>query len=253
MNIFSTTLKEIFNDLPGLGSKQDMSESYIEMLDILTTLRDSGDEMCVKFLGDDTSYPSVVTAINAKHRVMVIDNAIPASPTNFQRGRPLVMTTMKQGREIVFNSEFIEPLVPDYSLGYQVSIPKVLGSELPRGALRLILDDLQEKVLVTLHGGGKSPIDGVVKNISRSGLGLKTYTEVPDTIENGSETVACKIVLKDEAEINCSMEIRNVQRVSNGKSANFIGGRMFDISRHDNNLLRNFITQLQYQHLESMI
>ena len=57
-----------------------MQESYIEVLDVLTKLRDFRDEVTVSFEGDQNSYKSMVMALNARHRVMVIENSLPCAP-----------------------------------------------------------------------------------------------------------------------------------------------------------------------------
>ena len=222
------------------------------MLDILTNLRDSESEVMVRYQNDDTDYASKITAVNAKHRIMVINDSYPNASSSLYRGRPLTISTEKQGRQIQFNSEFIEPLTPDFSLGYQVSIPEALGAQLQRGAFRVMLEDLQKKVLVTLKDTQNQPIDGIARNLSRSGIGMATQAELSGKTFDTAHALDCNIVLMDEKEISCKMEVRNVQTKANGATTTLIGGRMFDLAKRDENLLRRFISELQVQHIEAL-
>lgn len=243
-------MNEFLTRLMSFALKSGMTESYIEVLDILKNLRDAQSEVYVRFQGDNALYPSKVTALNAKHKIMVVENAAPTVPANLMPGRPLTITTQKQGREIILASRFLEPLTPDFSLGYQVSIPQALGAQLPRGAFRVMLDNLSNQVSVRLQGDDSTAIEGVARNISNSGLGLKTYGDIPVPLTQRSQVVDCRIQLQKEAEIGCKMEIRNVQAAGNGKPTTFIGGRMLDLSRRDASLLKEFIAELKRQHFE---
>jgi len=51
-----------------------MSESYAEVIEVLTSLRDSHSEIAVGFAGDNSFYPSIVTAVSSRHPVMTIRN-----------------------------------------------------------------------------------------------------------------------------------------------------------------------------------
>lgn len=228
-----------------------MTESYIEVLDILTYLRNTSGEVSVSFQGDDSTYPSIITALNAKHQIMVLDSQMPDTSIHLTRGTPITVRAEKQGREFTFNSKFLEPLASDFSLGYQLSIPSALGTAHPREAFRVLLDEIRDKVRITLHDAHKQPIDGIVRNISRSGLGMKTYAELPNTLAKESQIVDCNILLQETNEISCKMEIKNVTSKENGQNATFIGGRMLDVNQQDTNMLISFIKQLQQQHIQS--
>ncbi|MBT8145746.1 MAG: hypothetical protein KJN90_02780, partial [Gammaproteobacteria bacterium] len=141
-----------------------MSESYAEVIEVLTSLRDNHSSIAVGFAGDNNFYPSVVTAVSAKHRVMTIRNSIPASPAALVKDNPVTIKAQKQGRELIFESRFIEPLVADFSLGYQVTIPEQIGTEQPRQAFRILLDEIRNRVRITLQGPENQEINGTVRN-----------------------------------------------------------------------------------------
>ena len=54
-----------------------MSESYIEVVDVLTHLRNEASELSVTFEGDKVSYSTTVTAMNARHRILMLGSYPP--------------------------------------------------------------------------------------------------------------------------------------------------------------------------------
>lgn len=245
---------DLLNRFRWFGFSPIKTEALIEVVDVLTTIKESRSEVSVLFDGAEESYHSTIAAINARHRVLVIDSA-PSDliiPT-LSRGRELTVSSPEQGPQFKFKTRFLESFLPDPSMGYQVEMPSILGMEHSRGAFRVLLDDLRHKVGITLLQPSLEPITGVVENISRSGLGMKTRYALPGTLKGESTMVDCHIDLQDAAEINCKMEIRNVRHESNGDSNTYVGGRMLDISRRDSNLLTEFIEHLQNQQLKAII
>ena len=228
-----------------------MSESYIEVLDVLHYLRDSSGEVSMRVQGDDTAYPGIITALNAKHRVMVVDSQFESERVRLHRGKPVILRADNQGREITFQSKFIESLVPNLNIGYQMQIPKSLGTPQPREAFRVFLDGIRNKIDVTLVGTENQPIAGVVRNLSRVGLGMNTQAELPSALEGKSRVVDCNMRLQEEDEINCKIEIRNVKSLKNGSPHTFIGARMLEMSRRDGKLLADYISRLQREYVES--
>lgn len=230
-----------------------MSESYAEVIEVLTSLRDSHSEIAVGFAGDTNFYPSIVTAVSARHHVMTIRNSVPASPAALIKDNPVTIKAQKQGRELIFESRFIEPLVADFSLGYEVTIPDRIGTEQPREAFRILLDEIRNRVRITLQGPENQEISGTVRNISQLGVGMKTESELPRFLNQyflgDSQTVGCNIELDSNREISCKMEIRNVHAVSSDSHATLIGGRITDLDQSDSSLLASFVAQLKREHL----
>ncbi len=245
---------DIIQKLKMLGSGGKLSESYIEVIDILTMLRDTSSPVSVNLEGMEQPFESYLTALNTKHKVMVIDAAKDTIPAEYMtKGRGIVLSTTSHGREICFRSQFLEPFVPDLSLGHLIEMPKVLGTEQPRGAFRVLLDELRHHVAITLMDERDHLVNGVVKNISKSGVGLQTCSELPGELATRTRTVSCKIALEDEAEISCRMEICNIQNHSNnGSTGSYVGGRMFDFSQEDSNILTSFIGNLKNQHMQAL-
>ena len=234
-----------------------MSESYAEVIEVLCNLRDDHSEIAVGFAGDSNFYPSNITAVSAKHHIMTIKNSIPASPAALVKDNPVTIKVQKQGRVLIFESRFIEPLVADFSLGYQVTIPDRIGTETPREAFRVLLDEIRNRVRITLLGPENQEIKGTVKDISQLGVGMKTESELPRFLNQyllgNNQTVDCNIKLDKEKEISCKMEIRNVHGVSSAPHthATLIGGRIMDLNKKDSNLLADFVAQLKQDHLNA--
>ncbi len=241
--------------LQNLVRGESVSDSYAEVIEILTSLRDNRSEIAVQFAGDSHFYPSLVTAVSSQHRVMTIKDSIPAAPSALVKDNPIIIMAQKQGRELIFESRFIEPLAADVSLGYQVTIPEKLGTARPRQAFRVLLDEIRNRVRITLQGPEHQEIDGTVRDISRLGVGMKTETELPRFLSQyflgGSQTVGCEIELDREKRILCKMEIRNVHAVSSDRHATLIGGRILDLNQRDSNLLASFVASLKREKLRA--
>lgn len=245
----------VFEVIQHLLRGESVSDSYAEVIEILTTLRDSRSDIAVQFAGDNHFYPSRVTALSPQHRVMTIKDSIPAAPSALVKENPVTIKAAMQGRELVFESRFIEPLAPDLSLGYQVTIPEKLGTATPRQAFRVLLDDIRNRVRITLQGPENQEISGTVRDISRLGIGVKTESELPRFVSQGffggDQTVGCQIELDRQKKISCRMEIRNVHAVSSDTHATLIGGRILEITQKDNNLLANFVARLKRDQLRA--
>ena len=143
--------------------------------------------------------------------------------------------------------------MPDMNMGYQIEMPEFLGTEQPRGAFRVMLDEMRERVSITLRDTQDHQIEGVVKNISRSGVGMKTNDNFSAALKESSGSLDCLINLHEADQIACKMEIRNVQQRGNGAPETYVGGRMIDISRKDSGRLLDFIEQMQTMRLKAMI
>lgn len=247
-------MNSLLDKLKLLRFRPESTEALIEVVDIITTLRETSADVSVIFDGTDTGFKSCVRAINARHRVMVIDPAPPEIALNsLKKGLPLTLNTTTHGREISFRSRFLEPFMPGMDMGYQIEMPSFLGSEQPRGAFRVLLDEMRLRVGISLVGINNHTIDGVVQNISKSGVGMRTENVFAESLQETGDKVNCLIALDGKEEISCKMEIRNVRHQGNGDSSTFVGGRMLDISKRDSNLLTEFIENLQEQMLESMV
>ena len=247
-------MRNFLNKINWFGNKLVKTESLIEVVDVLSQLRDAKSEVSVQFDGADEGYSSQIFGINARHRIMVVDSApLELEPEVLRRGMPLTVTSDVKGREFRFQSSFLEPFLPDPRMGYQIEMPTVLGMAHARGAFRVLLDELRYKVGITLLMPTSDEIKGTVENISRSGVGMKTKYQLGEGLKGESSQVECYIALKDSEEINCRMEIRNVREQNSGSHNTYVGGKMVDISRRDFNILEDFIASLQEQQLKAMI
>jgi len=230
----------------------ETTAAFIEVVDALTALRDSASPVTVTATGVP-SFRSKITALNAKHRVLVIDPPSNQSDKKLLwRGQPLTFATTTHERKIVFNSQFLEPLAPDINMGLQIAMPWSLDAEQSRGALRVLLCELQQSVQVMLLPSTNQPIRGKVTNISRLGLGLKTDSELPSYLKQGDNMVDCEIALSEAHNISCKVEIRNVRK-SNGSLDTYVGGRLLGVSRHDYDRLSDFIERLQKTKLNALV
>jgi len=244
----------ILNNLMLLRSRSGSADAFIEVVDMLTTHRDSCAEYSVLFDGADTGFKSSVQAINARKRVMVIESPGPEiAVSSIRAGQPLTLTTVTHGREMSFRSRYLEPFMPALEIGYQIEMPKVLGTAHPRDALRLMLDELRPNMGISLIDKYNRAVNGVVKNISKTGVGMHTENVDAGSLQDSGGTVNCLIDLQDSKEISCKMNIKNVQQQVNGKSSTYVGGRMSDISRKDSDVLTKFIEDLKDQMLESIV
>jgi len=222
-----------------------VSESYAELIDLLTNVMAAGTSIKIVFTDASYTYQSKITAVNAKHRVMLTESGDTITPFFPKPGRPALIVFNIQSREIQLHTKFIDYLAPDSNLGIEFSIPDTFVAKRPREAFRLFLDEFNDKVKVRMIGAEKFLLDGIVKNISRLGLGVKTDAQIQN-LDN--QVVTCKMFLDAESEVECKMEIRNVRQLSNSDvngAGTFIGGRILSIEGLDNKVFSNFLANLR--------
>lgn len=251
----ASLISELLARLRRLLEGRTISESYAEVVDMLTNLRDTRTVVAVNFDGEPKFYPSRVTAVNARHHVMTISNSMPLAPAALQKDRSVTIKAQRQGRELVFHSRFLEPLLPDHSFGYQVTIPAEMVADQPRHAFRVMLDEFRERAKVTLRGPDDQCIEGVVNDISREGVGLRTHADLPRFLTRyfmgEDQKVKCDIELDSHTRISCELEIRNVHNKPGTDHATFIGGRMSGLDASATRTLVGFVSRLQQQHLRA--
>lgn len=244
---------KLLNKLRRLHHLGKMDDAFIEVVELLTKFRDSGTELSVTARDPLLEFKSVVRATSPRHRVMVIDTPECDSPVcSLQKGQAMTIAASSDGREIKFQSRFIEPFLPNPEFGLQLEMPHFLGVKQQRGAFRVFLEEFGQHVAITLLDRKDHRIDGVVRNISISGVGMKTQYQLPDEISDLHENLGCVIQLDDDS-IECQMEVRNIAHRSNGQEATYVGGRMLDVNRRDANKLEDFIQYLIEQRVQTLL
>lgn len=90
---------------------------------MLTSLRDAGTRVTVKFQDDSGCYDCKIMALSAKHHVIVIDKFQPAVPAQLlTRGNALTIEAVQEGRKITLDSQFLEPLTEYRHSGYLLKV-----------------------------------------------------------------------------------------------------------------------------------
>ena len=101
----------------GLGAKISVHSACL--FGILTSLRDAGTRVTVKFHGDSGCYDCMITALSAKNHLIVIDKFQPAVPTQLlTRGNAMTIEAIKDGRKFTLESQFLEPIAAYRDSGY---------------------------------------------------------------------------------------------------------------------------------------
>lgn len=247
-------MNTVLRRLMMLGRKLRFSESMIEVADILDVLMERGADLEARVYNSDLTFPTNVTALDTRHRIIVINPPDSKIVTEeLQTGQLISLATVGRGRPIHFQSKYMEPLLPDPEYGLQLEMPSFLGTKQPRGSFRIFLDELGQKVGIVLHDERDRLINGTVRNISRSGVSMRTVNDLPENLSGSAHKFGCQLQLDESEEINCNIEVRNVHKMTNGEEVAFVGGRMTDLSRRDANRLTDFIEYLQQQRLESLM
>lgn len=116
-------MTNLMHKLGKLASGITTTGSYDDVAKVLANLKDTGNKVAVKFQGDSTSYCSSVSAFNAKHKVFVLDKMQPpAPPSAFRKGRTVTVTAGNHGQAIELESKYLEPLVANQDMGYQMKV-----------------------------------------------------------------------------------------------------------------------------------
>lgn len=116
-------MTNLIHKLNQLASGITTTSSYDDVAEVLAKLKGSGTKVSIKFQGDSTSYSSSVSAFNAKHKVFVLDSMRPAVPSSvFRKGRTVTVTASHNGQAIELESKYLEPLVANQDMGYQMKV-----------------------------------------------------------------------------------------------------------------------------------
>lgn len=105
------------------GIKNRITTPYTSLHEYVATLKDAGTRVTIKFHGDLDSYDCNITALNANHQVVVIDNLQPTIPSQLLTlGKTLTIETERGGRKVSLNSQFLGPLIEYGDFGYMLKI-----------------------------------------------------------------------------------------------------------------------------------
>jgi hypothetical protein len=145
-------MTNLIEKIGDLASGITTTRSYEDVAEVLAKLQVSGTKVAIKFQGDSVSYSSSVSAFSAKHKVFVLDDMQPpAPPSAFRKGRTVTVTTGDKGRAIKLDSKYLEHLVPNQNLGYQMKIA---------GRLQVVESDIEFDPMLERLSSANAPIHG---------------------------------------------------------------------------------------------
>ena len=104
------------------NKKLDNNEKYREIIEVVETLKTVGQKVKVKITGDLTSYTSTITAVNREHGMVVIDPFHTDSELELLYGCTIIIEAECQGQKFHLPCSFVDTLVPNFSLGYQLKL-----------------------------------------------------------------------------------------------------------------------------------
>ena len=97
--------------------------AYSCLIGYLTHLADAGAILKLKFHDVPDSYDCVITALSAKHSVILVDHLRPALPADaLIRGKAMTIEATSEGRRITLESQYLQPLTDHRKLGYLLKI-----------------------------------------------------------------------------------------------------------------------------------
>ena len=239
----------IIKKIESLAFRANHSESYAELVELLDQAQKT--ESTVKILFPDLSYiyHSRISAVNSKHKVVLTKPADTAPPFRLTPGRLAVMRFDINSREIQMQTSFIDYLAPDLNLGIEFFIPNSFFVNCPREAARLVVDGISNSIKIRMNGAESALLTGVVKNISRLGLGIEVESCIQDI---NNQVVDCKMTFKNEFELECEMEIRRVRAHTGSQyygARAFIGGKIVSMAASDKEMFTRFLAGLKRNHL----
>ena len=111
-----------------LGGKK--SEKYLEVIELAEYIKESSERVSLCFQNQELIYSSVVTAVNAKHGVLVIDELSSEIPSNLlKKGKIIKLHISRCGEKLSLKCQFIGELLPNGLLGYQLKLPDTIQCE----------------------------------------------------------------------------------------------------------------------------
>ena len=110
----------IFNSFFGRSIRK--AEQYGEMIAHVKNLKRLGQQVTVSITGEKASYTSKITAVNSEHGMVVIDHFEPFNAAELHYGRTVVIEMESYGMKMQLPCRFVEKLVPNINLGYQLKL-----------------------------------------------------------------------------------------------------------------------------------
>ena len=112
---------------PYLDAEQ--ATRYQELVEIVEKLKMLGQKVRVKINGDHHIYTSIITAVSPEYGMLVIKNFRPRVKESLSFGRIINIEVEKSdGQKIDIPCYYIDALVPNINLGYQLKLPMMLAS-----------------------------------------------------------------------------------------------------------------------------
>ena len=94
-----------------------------EKFSVLDQLRDSGKPVTVKLDGDPRPYTGVITAVDEKQLIFVLDNLYPLPHAGrLSKGCMVAILAIDSQKTVSFTCRCLGPLVPEQDMGYMMKL-----------------------------------------------------------------------------------------------------------------------------------
>ena len=120
------------------------AETNRKVFSLLNEVRDLGGKVTLRVEDSNRSYRCSVPGLNAGHRMFVVTDLPPMVETSSSlESSRLTVVVSNSGRSYNLSCEFIEPLLPDHSMGYQLKFKKLCNEPRRSKAFNLLQSGVQ--------------------------------------------------------------------------------------------------------------
>lgn len=201
-------LKNLLNRLlPRSGSKGKNPADNYSQLELLQR-RHSFIE--VKFPRVELSFQSMILELHPDDSYLLIDELYP--PEGRQQlleGDDAEINAQASGIKVSFFSKLLAREIIDGVPAYRMELPEEIGSTLRRRAYRIYVER-ESGLVLDMRDRNDQPLDINIVNLSTEGLKLSLRGNVSKDLEKNRLIEHCVIRLPSGADIDCSIEIRNI-------------------------------------------
>jgi c-di-GMP-binding flagellar brake protein YcgR len=216
---------------------------------ILQRLLDARALVSARVPRSDETFLTTVLGVDRRQRTFRLDELSPG------RGHAVVLAERSlraasrlDGVEIAFSATVAEVTVEGGVAVYHLPLPHLLHYHQRRASFRAPVGAAHKTTLRLAHPEA-GPLVGEVRDVSAGGLGLRLQLPADLALGRGDRLSDCEVALPDGRALRCELEVCHATRPE-GSRWTLLGTRFLRLDRRDQNLLAQFIVQLERERLK---
>lgn len=194
---------------------------------------------------DDISYQSLIIDVDAKNRLLRIDELYPLSrDIKVVVGEKIEITSRGKGVPVQFTSTISALELFDNSPAYAVVLPTSIKSNQRRGFFRIdVTRDMDVRLHIPFDEGGLGLC--TVHNISSSGVGFRFDKNITDQIRSTGMLKEARLTFPGNITMYCDLEVRSYDYKKSPARYTQVGAKIHNLSPAEKKKMDKMLLKLQ--------